>query len=104
MRRSVAHARHRYHARSREQAITVASRRFQRRRFRFAGTAAKALVALGSLEVDAFEHQAELCRLDLHVMLATLRVANTAKGSNLETLVTQDEMLALRALRRTLCS
>ncbi len=61
-----------------------------------------ALAALGVCKVDAFEHEQQLGGLQRHV--APLALPGHAKAPSLETFITQDEMLALRVLRRTLCS
>jgi hypothetical protein len=53
-------------------------------------------------KVDAFEHEQQLGGLQRHV--APLALPGHAKAPSLETFITQDEMLALRVLRRTLCS
>src|SRR5690606_15424136 len=56
-------------------------------RFTFTRTTSEALLALCACEVDAFQHQTELGRIDLDMLRATLRIANAAEGARLQSLV-----------------
>jgi hypothetical protein len=62
------------------------------------------LTTTSALEVDTLQHQRQLRGVDLHVRRARGHDGAQLEGSSLETLVTHDEMQALRLQRHVLCA